>query len=67
MPLYEYSCEKCEKTFEVTQGFSDAPLKECPDCKGPVEKLMSLGGFSLKGSGWYTSDYKKKPGGSSEG
>lgn len=67
MPLYEYACDKCQKTFEVTQGFSDPPLKECPECKGPVQKLMSLGGFALKGSGWYTTDYKKKSGGSSEG
>jgi len=62
MPLYEYSCEKCQNTFEVTQSFSDAPLEKCPTCHGPVQKLMSLGGFALKGSGWYTTDYKKKSG-----
>jgi len=67
MPLYEYACEKCQKTFEVTQSFSEPPLKECPDCQGPVSKLMSLGGFALKGGGWYTTDYKKKTGTSSEG
>ncbi len=60
MPLYEYECEKCEKNFEVTQSFSDPPLERCPTCQGPVKKVMSLGGFALKGQGWYTTDYKKK-------
>ncbi len=59
MPLYEYKCETCAKTFEVVQKFSDLPLKACPDCGKEVEKLMSLGSFQLKGSGWYNTDYKK--------
>ena len=59
MPLYEYFCEKCAESFEVVQKFSDAPLEKCPKCQGAVKKQMSLGGFSLKGSGWYTTDYKK--------
>jgi putative FmdB family regulatory protein len=59
MPLYEYECHQCHKVFEVMQKFSDEPLKECEICQGPVKKLMSLSGFALKGSGWYTTDYKK--------
>jgi putative FmdB family regulatory protein len=59
MPLYEYQCLNCEKVHEVMQKFSDAPLQECPECKGPVSKLMSLSSFALKGSGWYTTDYKR--------
>lgn len=59
MPLYEYKCDHCQKTFEVIQKFSDSPLSECPDCGKSVEKLMSLGSFQLKGSGWYNTDYKK--------
>jgi len=59
MPLYEYECETCRKNFEVVQKFSDAPLEVCPTCGGPVKKTMSLGGFSLKGQGWYSTDYKK--------
>lgn len=60
MPLYEYQCSKCTKVFEVMQKFSDAPVTECPECKGPVQKLMSSTSFALKGSGWYTTDYKRK-------
>ncbi|NBY20580.1 zinc ribbon domain-containing protein [bacterium] len=59
MPLYEYKCDSCEKTFEVIQKFSDGPLKDCPECGKSVEKLMSLGSFQLKGSGWYNTDYRK--------
>lgn len=59
MPLYEYQCSKCDRVHEVMQKFSDAPLSECPECQGPVTKLMSMNSFSLKGSGWYTTDYKR--------
>ncbi|MGB5217803.1 MAG: zinc ribbon domain-containing protein [Smithella sp.] len=63
MPIYEYKCSKCGKQFEAFQGISDPELKSCQFCKGKVHKLMSLSSFSLKGSGWYATDYKgKKPG-----
>lgn len=65
MPIYEYQCQTCEKVHEVVQKFSDAPLEACPDCRSPVTKLMSLNSFALKGSGWYTTDYKRKSGGDS--
>jgi len=59
MPLYEYECPSCQKVHEVMQKFSDAPMVQCPECHGPVTKLVSLSSFSLKGSGWYTTDYKR--------
>lgn len=62
MPIYEYKCQKCGKQFEAFQGISDPELKSCKFCKGKVHKLVSLSSFSLKGSGWYVTDYKgKKP------
>jgi putative FmdB family regulatory protein len=63
MPLYEYKCLKCEKIHEVMQKFSDPLMEACPQCQGKVEKLLSLNSFSLKGTGWYTTDYKKKDSG----
>jgi putative FmdB family regulatory protein len=60
MPLYEYRCDGCQKIHEVMQKFSDAPLSQCPECKGPVQKLLSMSSFALKGTGWYTTDYKRK-------
>ncbi|MCK5237671.1 MAG: zinc ribbon domain-containing protein [Deltaproteobacteria bacterium] len=60
MPLYEYECKKCEDVFEVTQKFSDEPLKKCPECGGAVKKIMSMSSFHLKGSGWFKSSSSSK-------
>ncbi|HEY6213651.1 MAG TPA: FmdB family zinc ribbon protein [Vicinamibacterales bacterium] len=70
MPLYEYQCDgTCRQRFEVIQKFSDPPVEKCPNCGGPVHKLMSAPGFQFKGSGWYITDYARKdhsPSGKSE-
>jgi putative FmdB family regulatory protein len=66
MPLYEYRCAKCGNVFEVIQKFSDAPLTVHEACGGSVERLISLSGFSLKGSGWYATDYAKSGSSSSK-
>jgi putative FmdB family regulatory protein len=67
MPTYEYSCEKCGKTFEAFQSMRDEPLKECPKelCRmetwghGKVKRLVGAGaGFIFKGSGFYITDYR---------
>lgn len=60
MPLYEYRCKKCKKTFDMLQKINSEPLSECIYCKGPVEKLVSLSSFQFKGNGWYITDYKNK-------
>lgn len=55
MLTYEYECQACGRTFEWRQGITEAPLEECPECQGPVHRLVSGGaGFMLKGrdSGW---------------
>ena len=63
MPLYEYQCEACGRTFEKIQKFSDTPLEVCELCgKGPVRKLISSPAIQFKGSGWYITDYAKKSG-----
>jgi putative FmdB family regulatory protein len=61
MPLYEYQCEKCAHRFEKIQKFSDKPIKKCPECGGPVKQLLSPPAVQFKGSGWYVTDYAKKP------
>ena len=60
MPLYEYQCKKCKHKFEKIQKFSDRPIKKCPDCGGPVEKIMHAPNVQFKGSGWYVTDYGGK-------
>lgn len=59
MPIYEYQCNACEHRFEKLQKLSDEPLKMCPSCeKEELKKLISAGGFRLKGDGWYETDFK---------
>lgn len=63
MPTYDYACQKCGHTFEQFQSMHDAPLKKCPVCKKLGLKRLIGGGAGLifKGSGFYITDYKKKP------
>jgi putative FmdB family regulatory protein len=67
MPTYEYSCEKCGKSFEAFQSMRDDPFRECPRelCRqkkwghGKVKRLVGTGaGLIFKGSGFYITDYR---------
>jgi putative FmdB family regulatory protein len=60
VPLYEYQCKKCKHKFEKIQKFSDRPIKKCPECGSPVEKIMHAPNVQFKGSGWYVTDYGGK-------
>lgn len=62
MPLYEYQCNECEHRFEKIQRFSDELVKICPSCGGAVRKLVSSPAIQFKGTGWYITDYARKPG-----
>jgi putative FmdB family regulatory protein len=67
MPLYEYECSSCHHRFELIQRFSDPPAQACPECAGPVKKLLSSPAIQFKGSGWYITDYARKGGASAPG
>lgn len=60
MPNYEYECTNCGNRFEVFQKMSDAPLTDCPKCRGSVQKIISGFGISFKGSGFYVNDAQGK-------
>jgi len=60
MPLYEYRCKACGHRFEKIQSFSAPDEKECPVCKGEVERLISAPAVQFKGSGFYSTDYPSK-------
>jgi putative FmdB family regulatory protein len=61
MPIYEYACSNCGHRLETLQKFSDAPLKDCPECAEPtLQKLISPAAFHLKGTGWYATDFRDK-------
>jgi len=60
MPMYEYRCNSCNYHFENIQKFSDSDLLTCPKCNTDnLKKLISNSSFSLKGTGWHITDYKK--------
>ena len=60
MPLYEYKFTQCGNVVETIQKVSDAPLKVCSQCGGPLRKLISSSAIQFKGSGWYINDYPRK-------
>ena len=60
MPVYEYQCETCQLRFEKLQRFSDSPLTVCPNCGGPVHRVMQPVGVIFKGSGFYVTDNRSK-------
>jgi putative FmdB family regulatory protein len=58
MPTYEYEWKNCGHKFENYQGITEAPVQECPQCRGQVNRLVSGGGgFILKGNNAAGSGY----------
>jgi putative FmdB family regulatory protein len=51
MPIYEYQCRNCGKTFEMLRSLKNADEDlQCPDCHGQeVERRFSS--FSAGGCG----------------
>lgn len=71
MPIYEYRCKTCGKTFEYNQRITEAALTKCPkeicesECKGEgeVSRMISKNiGLVFNGSGFYLTDYVHKHG-----
>ncbi|RAP36126.1 FmdB family transcriptional regulator [Candidatus Marinamargulisbacteria bacterium SCGC AAA071-K20] len=59
MPRYDYKCSDCEHVFEAAQSIKDEPLRICPECKGPIRRLISKNvGIAFKGGGFYVTDAK---------
>jgi putative FmdB family regulatory protein len=61
MPMYTYRCKKCGVRFDRLSSFYAKPLTHCPECHGTVRRLLQPAGIVFKGSGWYSTDSKKKP------
>lgn len=62
LPTYEYLCKNLEcknnaEAFEVDQKITDDPLRECPDCKHAVHRLIGNVAFQKKGGGWTPRHY----------
>ncbi|MDI3480890.1 MAG: hypothetical protein PWQ97_545 [Tepidanaerobacteraceae bacterium] len=60
MPTYIYRCKNCGD-FEKEQSIKENPLRVCPTCGGPVQRLISPNvGLVFKGSGFHITDYVHK-------
>ena len=71
MPIYEYRCNKCGKTFEVMHGFNDPGPTKCERCgahgKGVLTRLISPAQVVFKGSGFYLTDHREAKNATLEG
>jgi putative FmdB family regulatory protein len=66
VPIYEYYCTVCGNEEEVLQSLKAPPLicrKESKGyfCNTEMKKRISKSAVIFKGSGFYETDYKKKP------
>jgi putative FmdB family regulatory protein len=57
MPIYEYAapepdkaCPHCAGGFEVMARLSDPELTQCPECGGPVRRVISAPSVATGGS-----------------
>ena len=54
MPLYEYVCQKCDKSFELLVRGDDTP--QCPHCHSrKLDKLLSVVSGHVAGGKGYAS------------
>ena len=52
MPMYVYEakegakgCAKCRAGFEIAQSINDPKLTACPDCGGPIFRVIQAPGL----------------------
>ncbi|HTX91785.1 MAG TPA: zinc ribbon domain-containing protein [Anaerolineales bacterium] len=65
MPVYEFSCPTCGRTFEKNMPFdADQSNVRCPAGHRHVQRLYSAPPVMFKGSGFYVTDHH--PGSSGE-
>jgi putative FmdB family regulatory protein len=62
MPTYEYKCPAGHVFEKRSPRISTQRFAKCPKCGKRAERQISGGtGVVFKGSGFYQTDYKKKP------
>jgi putative FmdB family regulatory protein len=64
MPIFEFVCENCEKSFEeLVRSANDTSMVTCPQCSSnQVKKKISL--FSAQAPGGRATSYWGNPGAS---
>lgn len=61
MPTFDYICQNCQKVTEYILMAADPRPTKCPACGGKLHKCISAPSIQFKGSGWYVTDYAKRP------
>ena len=51
MAEYTYNCEKCGE-FTIDKDIREPELKECPECKGKVNRVFKTAKYSFKCDGF---------------
>ena len=59
LPIYEYECSCCSSRFELKRSFSEDGPVSCPECGGGTQRIFSPVPIIFKGSGFYSTDYKR--------
>ncbi|MGC2634288.1 MAG: FmdB family zinc ribbon protein [Candidatus Cybelea sp.] len=59
MPLYDYACTKCGRTFEVRRGFNETHQDPCAACGAPLRRVFNAAPVLFKGSGFYVTDSRR--------
>jgi len=59
MPIYEYECGLCHFRFERRQHFNEEPVSVCPRCQGKARRVLHSVPVFFKGSGFYSTDYRR--------
>jgi len=72
MPIYRFRCRRCGYEFRELVPYNNEDGQgdvRCPHCgSGDTQRLLPRFGVIYKGSGFYTTEYRRKrEGGSSEG
>jgi putative FmdB family regulatory protein len=60
VPIYEYKCPACGRTFEERRKHDDRDRPaRCPTeaCATEAVRLVSRTSFALKGGGWASDGY----------
>lgn len=52
MPIYEYACYECIKTYEFIHRYNETLNVVCDVCSEKLNKIVSASGFRLLGGGW---------------
>jgi putative FmdB family regulatory protein len=60
MPIYQYICDPCENKFDFAKSVNDDTIPKCNTCGNNARKVFSLGGIMFTGSGFYSTDNRKK-------